>query len=82
MFNLSHDKLSILLPSDNVCLELDNLVSLINDRSFACIPLVYMYPPMLHMKAVAESKWEKGLDLGLAIFGGIALFYTTYQLLG
>lgn len=59
--------------------NLDLFVSFVG--SFACIPLVYMYPPMLHMKAVAESKWEKGLDLGLAIFGGIALIYTTYQLL-
>ncbi|KAG0675686.1 hypothetical protein C6P40_001406 [Pichia californica] len=58
--------------------NLDLFVSFIG--CIACIPLVYMYPPMLHLKVVAKTKISKGVDIFLTIIGGIALIYTTSQL--
>lgn len=58
--------------------NLDLFVSFIG--CIACIPLVYMYPPMLHLKVVASTKFEKGVDIALTILGGIALVYTTFLL--
>lgn len=55
--------------------DLDKFVALIG--SFACIPLVYMYPPLLHMKACATSSWQKAADIGLCIFGLVVMVYTT-----
>lgn len=59
--------------------NLDLFVSFIG--CLACIPLVYMYPPMLHYKAVANTTFTKTLDLILIVLGGVALVYTTSQLL-
>lgn len=58
--------------------NLDLFVSFIG--CIACIPLVYMYPPMLHLRCVAKSDFAKGIDMILIIFGGVALVYTTIQL--
>lgn len=55
--------------------DLDKFVALIG--SFACIPLVYMYPPMLHMKACATKSWQKIADVALCIFGLVVMVYTT-----
>ncbi|KAB5563185.1 transmembrane amino acid transporter protein-domain-containing protein [Coniochaeta sp. 2T2.1] len=55
--------------------SLDKFVALVGN--FACIPLVYIYPPMLHYKAVAKSKLWKSTDVILCIFGLIAMAYTT-----
>ncbi|PGH18193.1 hypothetical protein AJ80_04580 [Polytolypa hystricis UAMH7299] len=55
--------------------DLDKFVALVG--SFACVPLVYVYPPMLHLKAVATSKFQRGADIGLAIFGVMGCIYTT-----
>lgn len=55
--------------------NLDTFVALIG--SFACVPLVYIYPPYLHMKGVAEKKWVKGADLALMVVGGVCMIYTT-----
>ncbi|PGH15670.1 hypothetical protein AJ79_02264 [Helicocarpus griseus UAMH5409] len=55
--------------------DLDKFVALVG--SFACVPLVYVYPPMLHLKAVSTSKRQKYADIGLAIFGVIGCIYTT-----
>ncbi|KKA29447.1 hypothetical protein TD95_003114 [Thielaviopsis punctulata] len=57
--------------------NLDKFVALVGN--FACIPLVYIYPPMLHYKAVARSRLWKISDVALCIFGIIAMAYTTYQ---
>lgn len=56
--------------------DLDKFVALIG--SFACIPLVYMYPPLLHMKVVAKTTAAKALDLGLCAFGLAVMVYTTW----
>ena len=84
--------------------NLDKFVSFIG--CFACIPLVYMYPPMLHLRgccgetsgeaggdgikgherdvSLREGKrryWLAILDYILIAIGGLALVYTTYQIL-
>ncbi|KAI6082050.1 transmembrane amino acid transporter protein-domain-containing protein [Hypoxylon rubiginosum] len=55
--------------------NLDRFVALIG--SFACIPLVYIYPAFLHYKGVATSPWVKAGDIIFMVFGTIAMVYTT-----
>ncbi|ERT02218.1 solute carrier family 36 (proton-coupled amino acid transporter) [Sporothrix schenckii 1099-18] len=55
--------------------NLDKFVALVGN--FACIPLVYIYPPLLHYKSVARSRLWKISDLVLCFFGFIAMAYTT-----
>ena len=55
--------------------DLDKFVSLVG--SFACVPLVYVYPPLLHLRAVAKTRWQRVLDYGLCIFGVVGCVYTT-----
>lgn len=55
--------------------DLDKFVSLVG--SFACVPLVYVYPPLLHLKAVARSRWQRVADYALCAFGLIGCVYTT-----
>lgn len=55
--------------------NLDRFVALIG--SFACIPLVYIYPPYLHYKGVAESKQAKIGDIVFMVLGVVAMIYTT-----
>ena len=55
--------------------DLDKFVALIG--SFACVPLVYIYPALLHYKAVAQSRWTKVGDLVLMVVGFAAMTYTT-----
>ncbi|EXJ96486.1 hypothetical protein A1O1_01612 [Capronia coronata CBS 617.96] len=55
--------------------DLDKFVALVG--SFACVPLVYVYPPMLHLRAVARKPWQRGLDYVVCIFGLVGCLYTT-----
>jgi proton-coupled amino acid transporter len=55
--------------------DLDKFVSLIG--SFACVPLCFVYPAMLHYKAVAKTRTEKIGDIMLGVFGMAAMIYTT-----
>jgi solute carrier family 36 (proton-coupled amino acid transporter) len=55
--------------------DLDKFVALVG--SFACVPLVYVYPPLLHLKAVAKSRFQRGADYALCVFGAIGCVYTT-----
>ncbi|KAL3428291.1 amino acid transporter [Phlyctema vagabunda] len=55
--------------------DLDKFVSIVG--SFACVPLVYIYPPMLHYKGVAKTSFRKACDVLLCIFGLIVMVYTT-----
>ncbi|KAE8452440.1 hypothetical protein EG329_000342 [Mollisiaceae sp. DMI_Dod_QoI] len=57
--------------------DLDKFVALIG--SFACIPLVYIYPPLLHFKGVAKSRFRKACDVLLCVFGLVVMVYTTGQ---
>ncbi|KAJ4421168.1 hypothetical protein N0V82_003933 [Gnomoniopsis sp. IMI 355080] len=55
--------------------NLDRFVALIG--SVACVPLVYVYPPFLHYRAVAETRREKVLDVALMVLGAVGMVYTT-----
>ncbi|KAG1726718.1 amino acid transporter [Suillus paluster] len=55
--------------------DLDKFVSLIG--SFACVPLCFVYPAMLHYKAVAKTRTEKIGDIVLGVAGMAAMIYTT-----
>ncbi|KAF2149178.1 vacuolar amino acid transporter 3 [Myriangium duriaei CBS 260.36] len=55
--------------------NLDRFVALIG--SFACIPLVYIYPPFLHLQGVAQSKFAKIGDVAFMVLGFGAMIYTT-----
>ncbi|KAB8336961.1 hypothetical protein FH972_021265 [Carpinus fangiana] len=55
--------------------DLDKFVALVG--SFACIPLVYIYPTMIHQKGVAEKRWQRVVDWALCAFGFILMAYTT-----
>ncbi|KAI0194323.1 transmembrane amino acid transporter protein-domain-containing protein [Xylaria flabelliformis] len=55
--------------------NLDKFVALIG--SFACVPLVYIYPAYLHYKGAATSKAAKIGDLVFMVVGIIAMIYTT-----
>ncbi|KAI0696288.1 transmembrane amino acid transporter protein-domain-containing protein [Cerioporus squamosus] len=57
--------------------DLDKFVSFVG--SFACVPLCYVYPAMLHYKACARTRRQKAIDIALMIFGTIAATYTTIQ---
>lgn len=71
--------------------NLDKFVSFVG--CFACIPLVYMYPPILHLKSCCnihdglleqEKKsryWLGILNYVLVVIGAVAMVYTTYQIL-
>lgn len=43
------------------------------------VPLCFVYPAMLHYKAVAKTPTEKLGDILLGIFGMAAMVYTTAQ---
>ena len=56
--------------------NLDRFVALIG--SFACVPLVYIYPALLHYKGVAKSRLEKTGDAIFMVVGFVAMVYTTF----
>lgn len=55
--------------------DLDKFVSLIG--SFACVPLVYIYPAYLHFRCAADKTWMKAVDMALIVVGFVAMVYTT-----
>ncbi|KAI1363158.1 transmembrane amino acid transporter [Xylaria arbuscula] len=55
--------------------NLDKFVALIG--SFACVPLVYIYPAFLHYKGVATSRAAKIGDIIFMIVGLVAMIFTT-----
>ncbi|KAJ3503456.1 hypothetical protein NMY22_g18245 [Coprinellus aureogranulatus] len=57
--------------------DLDKFVAFVG--SFACVPLCYVYPAMLHLKAVARTRRQKLSDWAMITFGMIAAAYTTTQ---
>jgi len=57
--------------------DLDKFVSFVG--SFACVPLCYVYPAMLHYKACARTRRQKIADIALMVFGLVAAAYTTIQ---
>ncbi|KAJ1307182.1 hypothetical protein OPQ81_001298 [Rhizoctonia solani] len=57
--------------------DLDKFVSFVG--SCACVPLCFVYPAMLHYKAVAKTRFQKGSDIALMVFGMAAAIYTSIQ---
>ncbi|KAJ2917436.1 hypothetical protein MD484_g2996, partial [Candolleomyces efflorescens] len=57
--------------------DLDKFVAFVG--SFACVPLCYVYPAMLHYKAVAQTRRQRIADLVMIVFGLVAAAYTTTQ---
>ncbi|SPJ71446.1 probable AVT3 - involved in amino acid efflux from the vacuole [Fusarium torulosum] len=55
--------------------DLDKFVALIG--SFACVPLVYIYPALLHYKGAAQTTRAKVIDIVVMVVGFIAMVYTT-----
>jgi len=60
--------------------DLDKFVALVG--CFACVPLCYCYPAMLHYKAISRTRRQKLADILLIIFGFITAAYTTMQTVG
>ncbi|KAJ2163193.1 hypothetical protein GGF46_000123 [Coemansia sp. RSA 552] len=56
--------------------QLDNVVSLVG--SFCLVPLSFIYPSSMHLKAVAQTRavWIK--DMVLLLVGVVAMVYVTY----
>jgi proton-coupled amino acid transporter len=69
------------LNADNI----DKYVSF--NGCFACIPLVYIYPPLIHLKTLqgnnltSKQRLLKYCDYSLITVGIITVIYTTYQIL-
>lgn len=64
--------------------DLDKFVSLVG--SLACIPLIYIHPPLLHFKAFQQEEHKPNnyvllLDLLICAFGLIVMIYTSWQTL-
>lgn len=71
--------------------NLDKFVSFVG--CFACIPLVYMYPPILHLKSCCDYSsavsvqdrnkkiWMSAVNYFLVVLGGILFVFTTYDIL-
>jgi len=57
--------------------DLDKFVSFVG--SFACVPLCFVYPAMLHLKAVAKTRRQILIDWIMIIFGSGASIFTTIQ---
>ncbi|KAJ6507774.1 vacuolar amino acid transporter 4 [Mycena vitilis] len=57
--------------------DLDKFVAFIG--CFACVPLCYVYPAMLHYKACANTPRKKAADIAMIVFGLVAAVYTTMQ---
>ncbi|KAF8071748.1 transmembrane amino acid transporter protein-domain-containing protein [Lyophyllum atratum] len=60
--------------------DLDKFVAFVG--CFACVPLCYVYPAMLHYRACSRTKKQKAADIALIIFGLVAFVYTTVQTVG
>lgn len=59
--------------------DLDKFVSLIG--SVACVPLCFVYPPLLHLKACANTQRARMLDILLLLFGIFCVFFAGSQTL-
>ncbi|KAI7890514.1 transmembrane amino acid transporter protein-domain-containing protein [Mucor mucedo] len=60
--------------------DLDKFVSLIG--SLFCVPLCFLFPPLFHLKGVAQTWKQKSIDISIITFGVICMVYTTYITIG
>ncbi|KAJ2648589.1 hypothetical protein IWW40_003775 [Coemansia sp. RSA 1250] len=56
--------------------QLDNFIAIIG--AFACTPLSFIYPAMLHFKISEGHRWTRTKDVVLAVIGAIIMVYVTY----
>ncbi|OWB81870.1 hypothetical protein B5S33_g490 [[Candida] boidinii] len=59
--------------------DLDKFVSLVG--SFTCVPLIYIYPPLLYLFCFKDelSIYQKSLNVVILIIGCVLAVYTSYQ---
>ncbi|KAJ3992994.1 vacuolar amino acid transporter 4 [Lentinula boryana] len=57
--------------------DLDKFVAFVG--CFACVPLCYVYPAMLHYRACAHTRKKKLADIAMIMFGLVAAVFTTVQ---
>ncbi|BGP26993.1 hypothetical protein JCM10295v2_005955 [Rhodotorula toruloides] len=57
--------------------DLDKFVSLIG--SLACVPLGFIFPALLHLKACARTRSQKAADVALLVFGVVVAVFSTSQ---
>lgn len=55
--------------------DLDKFVSLIG--SLCCVPLCFFFPPLFHLKAIANNWRQKTIDVLIIVFGLVSMTYTT-----
>jgi proton-coupled amino acid transporter len=79
---------SVILICTIAYLNADNIDKYVSfNGCFACIPMVYIYPPLIHIKSMegkqlsTKEKVVKYCDYGLITVGVITMIYTTYQIL-
>ncbi|RCK64297.1 Vacuolar amino acid transporter 4 [Candida viswanathii] len=63
------------LNADNI----DKFVSF--NGCFACIPLVYIYPPMIHLRTATKKNWFTYADYLLIVVGILTVIYSSYQII-
>ncbi|KAF9919625.1 neutral amino acid transporter [Linnemannia zychae] len=55
--------------------KLDIFISFVG--SFACAPLLFIFPPLFHLRAFPNQPlWRKGTDIALILFGFLVFFFT------
>jgi amino acid permease len=55
--------------------KLDIFISFV--ESFACTPLLFIFPPLFHIKAFpGQALWRKIADIALILFGFLVFVYT------
>ncbi|EKM78627.1 hypothetical protein AGABI1DRAFT_40780 [Agaricus bisporus var. burnettii JB137-S8] len=57
--------------------DLDKFVAFVG--SFACVPLCYVYPAMLHYRACARTRKQRVADIVMIVFGILCSIYTSVQ---
>ncbi|KAJ2766502.1 hypothetical protein IWQ57_004333, partial [Coemansia nantahalensis] len=56
--------------------ELDNFIAIVG--AAACLPLSFLYPVMLHYRALADTWWQRAKDLVLVAVALAGLVYVTF----
>ena len=56
--------------------DLDKFVSLVG--SVCCVPLCFLFPPLFHLKAIAQSFRQKAIDITIIVFGLVCMAYTSF----
>ncbi|KAG0270150.1 neutral amino acid transporter [Actinomortierella ambigua] len=58
--------------------QLDIFISFVG--SLACSPLLFIFPPLFHLKSgLSKALWQKVADVSLILFGLIVMVYTLFE---